>query len=356
MALTDEMRDFVNRIRGRLMRDPDPARYLARRLEREEFFPDGYYTETTRTAAGVFEERSGNCLSYTNLFIALARYAGLDARFQFARVPANWSSQAGFLVRSRHISARVIESDLLGERAVTVDFNQVQNVGLFPHRLVKDDFALSSFYSNLAVDSLYAQRLREALRLLALANEVAPENPDPWVNAAVVWSSAGNVRKAHSALAGALTVDPTNESALSGLARIFEARGDQERADWYRQTIQRNRDADPYYQFARARAAFDKNELNDSKTYITRAITLRGSIGHFHYLAGIVHYRLGDYDAARTALEAAHTVRSPVSSAKREHTLRLLADLGPLPVDNEMCTDANPGCSSRLPPGGLPPN
>ena len=57
---------------------------------------DVAYTDAfTRSASGTFHDRKGNCLSYTMLFIALARAAGLDARFQVVEVPPSWNNDNG---------------------------------------------------------------------------------------------------------------------------------------------------------------------------------------------------------------------------------------------------------------------
>ena len=50
------------------------------------------YAEVTRTASGTFHDRQGNCLSFTMLFVALARAAGsARRRYQSVEVPPTWS-------------------------------------------------------------------------------------------------------------------------------------------------------------------------------------------------------------------------------------------------------------------------
>ena len=50
-------------------------------LKRDGYFKSTYAAGKTNTASETFETKSGNCLSYTNMFIALSRHAGLDASF-----------------------------------------------------------------------------------------------------------------------------------------------------------------------------------------------------------------------------------------------------------------------------------
>ena len=72
--LDAEMREFVAPLLG--IRDPR-QRLLAliEGLEQRGMF-SLEYAETTRTASATFHERQGNCLSFTLLFVGLARAAG----------------------------------------------------------------------------------------------------------------------------------------------------------------------------------------------------------------------------------------------------------------------------------------
>ena len=48
-----------------------------------------YDPSLTLTAADTFNRRAGNCLSFSNMFIAMAREAGLKAWFQEVKLPPN---------------------------------------------------------------------------------------------------------------------------------------------------------------------------------------------------------------------------------------------------------------------------
>ena len=49
-----------------------------------------YSDAKTHTAIEVFRAREGNCLSVMNLYVAMARYVGLDASFQTVEVQPSW--------------------------------------------------------------------------------------------------------------------------------------------------------------------------------------------------------------------------------------------------------------------------
>ena len=50
------------------------------------------YDEITRTASETFRARRGNCLSFSNMFVAMARDVGLDVQFQEVEIPPDWTS------------------------------------------------------------------------------------------------------------------------------------------------------------------------------------------------------------------------------------------------------------------------
>ena len=106
VALDDEMRAFVAPYRA----IGDPAMKLRRLLEgmRDRgLFAMSYSDSFTRSASRTFHERQGNCLSFTMLFVALARAAGLDARYQAVDVPPTWTNDNELLVIANHVNTAV---------------------------------------------------------------------------------------------------------------------------------------------------------------------------------------------------------------------------------------------------------
>ncbi|RPH98659.1 MAG: transglutaminase domain-containing protein, partial [Lysobacterales bacterium] len=62
------------------------------------------YDDITRTAAETFRDQRGNCLSFTNMFVAMARHVGLDASYQEVEVPAEWSLSGQAFLLSQHVN------------------------------------------------------------------------------------------------------------------------------------------------------------------------------------------------------------------------------------------------------------
>ena len=104
LHINDEMRIFVGDIASA---KPETARYrkLITKLERNGYYDESYDPTLTSSASETFASKKGNCLSYTNMFVALARIANLDAQYQLVhmRFPS-WDVQGRLLIRNNHIN------------------------------------------------------------------------------------------------------------------------------------------------------------------------------------------------------------------------------------------------------------
>ena len=122
LELNDEMRAFAN---GYV----DPYRSQSTRLQHllyavmHEGTFDLIYDDTTRTAIETFRDQRGNCLSFTNMFVALARHVGLDASFQEVLIPPDWSSSGQFFIFSQHVNVLVDLSAGVAGLDQIIDFN-----------------------------------------------------------------------------------------------------------------------------------------------------------------------------------------------------------------------------------------
>ena len=104
LALSDDMRAFLEE-------HVDPGSSGERRIRSllyallNESGVGVEYDSVTLTAQETFAAGMGNCLSFTNMFVAMARETGIKVTFQEVRIPPAWSLEGGTFVLSRHINA-----------------------------------------------------------------------------------------------------------------------------------------------------------------------------------------------------------------------------------------------------------
>ena len=105
LFLSDDLKRHLNEYIGPARDDRARVERLQDFLYDEAFLGISYSAEKTHTAMELYETRTGNCLSAMNLYIAMARYLGVEARFQRVDVQPSWDKRGGLLVLSQHINA-----------------------------------------------------------------------------------------------------------------------------------------------------------------------------------------------------------------------------------------------------------
>lgn len=212
------------------------------------------YAADTRTAAETFHRRSGNCLSFTNLFVAMAREAGLHAAYQEVDVPPDWTRDGDTLTLNRHINVAVRVGS---RRDHVVDFNIDDFHSSYARRRISDERALAHYYNNLGAERLLAGDLAGAFALIRAALADHDDGFSPaWDNLGSLYLRAGYPTYAEAAYRQALSVARWDFVAMSNLLRLYEQQGRLAEADALRERVRIHRLSNPYYRYELAREAF----------------------------------------------------------------------------------------------------
>lgn len=307
LEMSDEMRAFVADEVGDVRVEAVKFRRMFRSLTAQGYFNSNYIADTTRTASETFHHKTGNCLSYTSMFVALAREAGLDARFQIVRVPPNWDADSGFLIRYTHVNL-VLKGFMYDARQgdeFSVDFNDVLPDPDYPRYEISDERATSLFYANQSVSHLRDGDMRQSFAFLKRAIDIAPDNPDLWINLGAFYAKQDEFEAALRSYEAALTLDPRNRGAISGMGRTHELLGNEVEAAFYNDKVRRYRERNPFYYFAIAQTEFDRARYPEALNAINAAIDLKYRNGRFHFLKGLTEYKLGDMASAQESFKRA---------------------------------------------------
>jgi Flp pilus assembly protein TadD len=300
-ALDAEMEEFVAALKG--IREPrHRMQALIAALEARGMF-SLEYAEVTRTARGTFHDRRGNCLSFTMLFVTLARAVGLSASYQSVVVPPTWSND-GQVVVANHVNTAVITGR--GEETV-VDFNMRPYLSDLRSRRVNDSYALGLFYTNLGAEAMLRNEHAAALVYLREAARVRPDIAGVWVNLGVLYARHGRYEHAEAAYLRALDVDDDEPSAMSNLSLVYQALGESDLAAEYLERIQSYRERNPYYHFASANRAYEEQQFDVALASLRKALRLKSDEGEFYELRGQVEVALGRSRDARQSFERART-------------------------------------------------
>lgn len=290
LALDGDMRRFVaERVPAN---GPDGWRLrhlLQSLLEDEQFAIE--YQERTYTAAETFRLRRANCLAFTNLFVALAREAGLTVHFQEVDVPPDWSRAGGLLVQNRHMNT-LVDTGSRSERIV--DFNIADFRTSYERRVISDERARAHYYSNVAAERLEAGELVSALQNFRQALAADAGFVPAWINLGSLYQRAGQPAWAEAAWLHALDLEPREFVAMSNLERLFRATGRPAEADEFRARLDRHRQQNPYYRYEQAREAFAAQDYPAAIGHLRFAIERKADEDRFYALLGLAYLRRGD--------------------------------------------------------------
>ncbi len=300
LELTPEVRSFVDYKVDRTLLPMPRLEALVTAVFQDSALGFGYAPET-RSAAETFASRGGNCLSFTILFIAMARHLELDARFREVEIAPSWSKNGMFVSLNKHVNAAVF----IGGQGYVVDVfpgvNRIEVGG----QVVGDERGLAHYYNNKGVDALGRGRLEEAESYLRRALQADPCMALAWINLGVAHNHAGQLAEAESCYRKALELNPEDLAAISNLAVVCERSGRLREARRYLTRAREFREKNPYHHFGLGQQAFESGRYLDSIAHYKKALRLKSSEHHFHFALARAYAQLDRPEEAIRCLQRA---------------------------------------------------
>lgn len=298
LEMTPDMQAFVDRFAPLHADPPTRLRLLVGALASPAVLGFHYVEDRTLTARAAFEQRSGNCVAFSNLLVAMGRAARLDARFQEVVQEPVWSSVEDTLLVSRHINV-VIEHR--GHRTA-VDVSGYEFSPNQRRRAVSDTEARALFYSNIGAEALLGDDLPLAYAYLVKAIEIEPRLSDPWANLGVVLGRNGQLADAVEAYRVALALDRNEYAALSNLYAAYQALGEEAAALALQPRVERYRQRNPYHLMRLSEEALTAGRHDEALRLIERAIDKKPEEHRFYAMLARVQYLSGEPLAAEASL------------------------------------------------------
>jgi len=305
LALSDEMREFLRENVNPGATDVFKLQQLTDAvMGRKSFGLD--YDETTRTAAETFRLQRGNCLSFANMFLVLARGAEIGAQFQEVDIPPDWSIRQDVYVLNRHINVRVN----LGAAGVhIIDFNIADFKSTFPTDEISDRRATAHFYNNIGVERMGEKEIPAAVAYFRLALERADGKFSPaWTNLGSLYRRAGHLEHAEAAFLHALKADRYDEVAMSNLVSLYGTMGDDEKAMDFQKKVHDHRMRNPYYRYDLATDAFMERDYDTAISHLKQATRRERKEDEFYFLLGLSYLMKGQEKDARKWMNKAEAV------------------------------------------------
>ena len=254
-----------------------------------------YSDQKTYTAIGAFNARAGNYLGVMNLYIAMARYVGVEASFQTVDVQPSWDRRGDLLVLSQHINAT---GKFSLRRRYIVDFTPEIALQQLTALIISDQDARALFFNNLGVEELIVGNTEQALAYFKNSLFLNPLSAISWNNIGTTYNRLCNSSLAEYSYRMAFKQDQGNATAISNLAKFYRRNGDERLAREYDLAIERFNRQNPYYHFAQGKFALMGADLDSAIKSFRCALRLKREETEFYFALAQVYEALGDASEA----------------------------------------------------------
>lgn len=264
-----------------------------------------YSLMPTRNAVDTYRAREGNCLSFVNLFIGVARFNRLNPFYVEVTDHQRWRHAHGMVLSQGHIVAGLY---INGELR-TVDFLPYQPKSYKDFKPIDDITASAHHYNNLAAEALLeSDDLERAQHFLALATELVPTFEKALNNLGVVRARLGDYEGALAAYEKGLASAPHDVPILTNLARLYQEMGQIGKATETLALLDGAQTTNPFYFIYRGELALSQGDHRQALDFMKKAYRLDSEIPEVHVGLAKVYLALGDLDKVDHHLERALTL------------------------------------------------
>jgi Flp pilus assembly protein TadD len=298
LAVSDDLAQYI----GDLPRRGD----VRERLEdiANLFREDGdlgmrYRVDATLSASEAFEERKGNCLTYTHLFITIARALDMRVRYQEVMGMQRWDTIGDYLVLNKHIAAY---GAFPTSGTFAVDFGEIVPRTRRFGRLISDGNARAQHFNNLGAEALTRDQTELGIASFNRSILIDPSLAYVWTNLGTAYARLARYQEAEWAHTQALRLEPYDISAINQAASLYLRMGRADLAAAYRKRSEKARQRNPYYLFREGVDAIEAGKVEVAVDRLRKATRRQPKEIHFFLQLGKAYAMTGDAIAARDAL------------------------------------------------------
>ena len=190
-----------------------------------------YRSNLTLTARQAFEQKQGNCLAYTNLIVAIARYLGVPAYFIHVQEPGGFYEKDGLYYVASHMAVGYGGPDpgsqSISPEMTVVDLNsEVTDWAPWMYEPIDDVTAFGLFYNNIAVARMEEGDFPYAEKLMRFLIRADPRLKEVYNNLGVLYNRSGRYRSALRLFQDALRRFPTYQPLYPNAVDAANGAGD----------------------------------------------------------------------------------------------------------------------------------
>lgn len=312
----------------------------------------------TFTLSELSNNRKINCLSFSALFVAAARYVDVPADFQLVIAQPFWDKEGESWINNQHINVtgrvqRPISAaylnraiiavgdpsltlinlrgeldplfdDLLVSQRYTADINPaIVSIRARTHR-IDEQQVLSLYYSNKSIEALLDEDIALAYSYTKQALQTDPDSVIAWNNLGVLYGRVNQPQLSIATYQRAIFLDDEMYSAKSNLANSYRAIGETNQAVALEREVESFREQNPYYHSALADDRISEGDYTRAIRHLRRALEQKHNEHYFYHQLAIANQHLGNMDAVVENLGRARRYARGSEKARFSGKLRAL--------------------------------
>ncbi len=272
-----------------------------------------YSLTPTRDASDTFFSREGNCLSFVNLFVGIAREQRLNPFYVEVEDYQRWNYKDGVVVSRGHIVAGMtIDGDLS-----TFDFLPYRAKAYRDFKPIDDLTAMAHFYNNLGAEALMEGDVASAEPHLRIATALAPDFEKAVNNLGIIYLRQGRLDDAARLYSRGLELHPASVPIMSNLARTYQELGELDRAKVLLDELEQVNETNPFFFVYRGEQALAEGDPGTALEYMRRALRTDSEVPEVHVGLAKVFVATGSLDRARHHLQRALRLDATHAEARR---------------------------------------
>lgn len=300
--LSQSMKDWLARAVPTHTNELTQLLRLLEALQRDDDGPRLHYQEGfTGTAQEVFETGAVNCLSFSQIVVAMARELGVEAFYMDVRQFEQFTKEGDLVVVAGHMTAGF---DQGVERRI-LEFSVGPEVKYRDAVRIEDARAHAYYHSNRGAEHLQAGEVKLAIEWLRAATDVDPALPDAWANLGVALRRDGQLQEAEAAYRLSVELDPDFFPGYQNLVALYQLRGEPDAADLLLEVLGRRSTRNPFVYLAVGDLSMGRGDWHSARRFYRRGWRLRRSDPDLSSALGRAHLKLGDRGKAEKLLRKA---------------------------------------------------
>ncbi|WP_198147355.1 transglutaminase-like domain-containing protein [Gilvimarinus polysaccharolyticus] len=296
LAITPQMAHFAEQAVSAARNDADRVQALHDAL----LLPESgggrgiqYEASATYTPAQAYRLQRANCLSFSLLFVAMARHIGLEAHINDVAIPPTWDRIDDRLQFMRHVNVKVKLRHNIDTLVIDLDMRNYR--AYYSQQTISDRTAKSQFYNNLAIAPTNPQSDTLDSRFYNLKQALALDDRQSflWNNLATLYRQQGLHELSEALYAEALTRNPQDLTAIRNLSQHYRYTGRLVLAEQLDALAYKYRESNPYYQYRLASQYYRNAEYQLAAEKIEIAIKKHPGEQLFYKLAVDIYETMG---------------------------------------------------------------